>query len=143
MYLKGVQVKMGKGFVRVYMIVELTYVPPLANIWVAQILGIDRYGELAKSFLSSVRTDNIFYDEDVFVEGEQIDCMSVKEQVNAGKLTYLLPLEGVFEINDSSGQFFMRFMEKGRMYRFDFDEDNTKRYEILSLVQVRQYFLGE
>jgi len=143
MYLKGVQVKMGKGFIRVYMIVELTYVPPLANIWVAQILGIDRYGELAKSFLSSLRTDNIFYDEDVFVEGEQIDCMSIKEQVNAGKLTYLLPLEGVFEINDSSGQFFMRFMEKGRMYRFDFDEDNTKRYEILSLVQVRQYFLGE
>jgi len=143
MYLKGVQVKMGKGFIRVYMIVELTYVPPLANIWVAQILGIDRYGELAKSFLSSLRTDNIFYDEDVFVEGEQIDCMSIKEQVNAGKLTYLLPLEGVFEINDSTGRFFMRFMEKGRMYRFDFDDDNTKRYEILSLVQVRQYFLGE
>jgi len=173
MYLKGVQVKMSGSFTRVYMIVELTYVPPLANIWIAQIVGIDRYGELAKSFLPSVRTDEIFDDNDVFIDGIQIDCMSVKEQVNAGKLTYLLPLEGVFEINDSTGRFFMRFIDKKGTYRFDFfvnssgvqfqnqtfetdshsesqkhstsrnDEDNTKRYEILSFEQVRQYFLGE
>jgi len=140
MYLKGVQVKMGNGFTRVYMIVELTYVPPLANLWVAQILGIDRYGELSKSFLPSVRTDEIFDDDDVFIDGVQIDCITVKEQVNAGKLSYLLPLEGVFEINDTTGRFFMRFIDNEGRYRFDFDENNAKRYEILSFEQVFKYF---
>jgi len=140
MYLKGVQVKMGNGFTRVYMIVELTYVPPLANLWVAQILGIDRYGELSKSFLPSVRTDEIFDDDDVFIDGVQIDCITVKEQVNAGKLSYLLPLEGVFEINDTTGRFFMRFKDNEGRYRFDFDENNAKRYEILSFEQVFKYF---
>ena len=139
MYLKGVQVKMGNGFTRVYMIVELTYVPPLANIWLAQIVGIDRHGELAKSFLSSVRSDEIF-DDDVFVDGVQIDCMTVKEQVNAGKLTYLLPLEGIFEIKEGAGRFFMRFIDNEGRYRFDFDENNAKRYEILSFEQVFKYF---
>ena len=140
MYLKGVQVKMSGIFTRVYMIVELTYESPLANIWIAQIVGIDRHGELSRSFLPSVRTDEIFDNNDVFIDGIQIDCMSVKEQVNAGKLSYLLSLEGVFEINDSSGRFFMRFIDNEGRYRFDFDENNAKRYEILSFEQVFKYF---